>query len=186
MLDSGQCAGKANQTLTLQIIVGSLAGGLIFFMIAVVGVHQVGAMDMPLEGELQVLTYLGLGGVGVSLVVPGIVSNVIVSSGRRQIAADLASRDRERTATRTSASGDFVTERLRALLQTKTIVESAMTEAGGMLAVAVFMVNGNRLCALGAVFLAAILLLRMPTKARLAEWLDAQKLALDETRILHF
>ena len=177
-----QANTKPSQTLILQIIVGSMAVGLLVFAIVAAFVRQSDAANMPPAENMQFLVYMGLAGVFASLFVPGFVSSIVVSQGLRAIGASGAMGDEAAASPDEASEDEAIEQRLRPLLQVKTIVEAAITEAGGMLAVVAFMLTGNQLCLVGAGLIVAVLIMRVPTRTRIDNWLDAQRAALDETR----
>jgi hypothetical protein len=180
---------------TLQIIVASLAMGVVMFLVIValfipriVPAQGPPGGGAPLEvfgkqiqgGGMQVITLaaiaLGVSSLAMSYVIPG----MLVAQGRRQIA-------RERTITGEPAKLSPTAQasdagRLLGLYQNHLIVGAALAEGGAFFAGIAYMLERHSLALLVALVLIGAILTRFPTRDRLAAWLDRQLALVQEER----
>jgi uncharacterized membrane protein len=164
----------------LQIIVGALFFGCLFFLFAAFLVGQ----NANQAAEQPVLTYISLAAAGMILLVWVVLPGIVVSQGRKNI---------HRTLPRAKqVSGDSneekderensLAEALVQLLQTKTIVACAMLEGGVFFLLVVYMIEHSVISLLAAGVLMILLIAQMPTSGRATAWIENQMRLVDEER----
>ena len=136
------------------------------------------------ETALPILTYLGVGCAVLALLALAVVPGLMTASGRASIAGGKA---------RLAATGQLLgpesakalgpqASRLCGLFAKVTIVRAAIAEGVAILAGVAFMVEGEATSLIVAIVLILALVLQLPTRARMAAWLEEQLRLIEQGR----
>jgi hypothetical protein len=177
-------------TRTCQIIVGALIMGVLTFLAVVLLLNVYAALPAPAQGgqgaggaalpgpgggSLPLITalavVLGIGGLVMSFVVPG----VFVTNARRQIAKGTPPATTTRQPSQPAQvypAGD--TGKLLQIYPTQLIIGAALNEGMAFFASIAYMLEGNPIALGTAVVLLGGLVARFPTVDRVNAWLDQQ------------
>lgn len=156
--------------LQLQIIVGALIGGCLFFVAIAVVARLQGAFG-PAEPR-PIVTYLAIGFAVLALVARMIVPAAIVSGGLRRLAA---------RQTEQPDPAETMRE-LWQLLTSRTIVSAALLEGATFFALIAYLVKGASLALLVAALLIVGLGTHIPTRSTAEGWIDRQRAVLQQER----
>ena len=170
------------QVRVLQVIIGAMCLGCFFFMmIAIFAMSQnaKGPTEQPmLTNIVLILSAMAL---GPWIVVP----KILVSQGRKNISreqlASLKPLNEHSTGEKLEIENIVVPPLLK-LLQTKTIVASAMLEGTIFLLLVAYMVEHSYLAISAAVALLVLLICQVPSTRWAEKWLDEQMILIDEER----
>ena len=157
----------------LQIIVGALTAGCLFFLAITLVVPMPGG---PANGQVPLVTYVALAFAASALVLRVVVPNLIVSAGLRRIApGDRGSPSRSSDG-RENASPDEaeLVRTLFGLLQTRTIVAGALLEGSAFFLLVAYLVERSPLALGAALALIIGLALHIPTVGGTAHWVEDQ------------
>jgi hypothetical protein len=163
-------------TRTSQIIVGSLAMGVIWFMAIVLFLLSTPdgpPGEGPAAARAPIITYMAAAVGAAALVASYFVPNLIVDSGLRGILKSGPS-----APTRADESGakqvksGIAAHQLLPLYQTQLIVGAALVEGGAFFATIAYMLEHQYLALGAAGVLLAALLARFPTLDRVNGWLE--------------
>ncbi len=167
---------------TLQIIVGALtAGSVVFLIIAMILAGGIAAAaDNP-----PILTYTALGFAATILLVRAIVPNVIVATGRSQIAQGTW-----KSPGGHQANGAFSAMlermgdagRLVIINQVRTIIAAALLEGATFLLLVAYLVEHSWISLSVAIMFILALAMHFPTRQRLVEWIENQLALLEQER----
>ncbi|MEX0678656.1 MAG: hypothetical protein WD063_16370 [Pirellulales bacterium] len=170
------------RVMTLRMIVGALAGGVMAFA-ALAVLTRAAAPQEPVDERAQLLTLLALGLFPVALLASRILPAVMVKKARRQIGAGF-----DFTSIK-QGPGAFLSElgeagALVGVYRTKTIIAAAVLEGAALFGVFAFLLEGS-LIALGlAVLLVAAIVAMFPSASRIAGWIERQLRQMDEEKLL--
>ncbi|WP_165246228.1 hypothetical protein [Paludisphaera soli] len=171
-------------TRTTQIIVGSLAAGVVMFWVIVTVVLSDGGGPKPAAGGgaagppilgLPLLTAVSVLFGAVSVVASILVPKLIVDGAIGQMAKGI--RPDSTTSAPTGAKQvdpESEADKLLPIYQTQLIIASALNEGGAFLAGIAYMMEGHAAAILVAGVLLALLLSRFPTAERIQAWIAAQ------------
>lgn len=170
----------ANQVRILQIIVGALVSGCLFFLVIVLVVDPA-AGHRSLAISYVAAAFL-IGAIGARSVVPGL----LVRAGRKNIArgtfpaAQAAAHDESQQ----TPSPDRDAAMLLTLFQAKTIVGAAILEGVTFFLLIAYMVERFTPMLAIAVVLILLIAAHVPTRSRVVRWIEDQLRLLDEERSL--
>jgi hypothetical protein len=164
---------------TMQIIIFALTLGLVFFLaiILFIGNHPAPAPPRPGDQPAQaspMISYMAVAVAVVAIPLSLLVPSLVVKTARKQIAQGTwRPPDRGTGTLPQGALSDTLC--FAAVYQTSLIVGAALNEGAAFLALIAYMVEG-----LPAILGLAVLLIvgvaaRFPTRARVEQWIDAQK-----------
>jgi hypothetical protein len=163
----------------MQIIVGAMSSGCLFFLLIAIFVSQ----NLNIALDQQMLTYIGFLIVapvlGVWIVFPG----VIVSRGRKNIQRKILSNAKQAGENSTDDKNEQENGKAQMiinLLQTKIIVSCALLEGAVFFLLIVYMAEHSVLCILAAIVLLFLLFAQMPTTVRAQYWVEDQLKLIDE------
>jgi hypothetical protein len=169
----------ARATLTMQIIVGSLAAGVVMFS----AVTLVLATQQPKPvADTPLLTYMSIVAAPVAILAALTIPGFLVRSQRQPILAG------KPTLRAGSIGGSPLPEAEQSLgpyiggYQTALIVRSAILEGAAFFSLMAFMLEGQTasLVAVGVLFL--FILSGVPTRSRVEEAIERQRRTVDEMR----
>lgn len=153
----------------MQIIVGAMVAGCVFFLaIALVAGQQGGLVLAPPD----LLTLIAAGVAGAALVARLVVVSVVTAFGRRRIARR----------NDTDLHDPSVCRGLVALYQTRMIVGAALIEGPTFFLLIAYLSERSPLALILAVVLILGLALHMPTRGRVTRWIEGQMRRMDEGR----
>jgi hypothetical protein len=147
--------------------------GIITYLGVVLVVRAGGQMPARAMGQLPLLTYIAIALGVLSVPLRMVIGSVVVSSGRKRIFQQATAR----------VPGGDPTPDLTKVFLIRTIISAAMTEAPALVALTVYLVEGDSLALVAAVVLALLVATQFPTQSRLDDWLDAQRRRLEEDRL---
>jgi hypothetical protein len=166
----------------MQIIIGGLALGCVFFlMIAVLA-----GLNFQNAAPATGLTYIALATAGVILVLWSLVPGIVVSQGRKKIlqSPPISGQTDDKDAVVEKQAENSLADALVQLLQTKTIIACAMLEGVIFFLLIAYMIERSSLSIIAAVALLILLLAHMPTIGRVAAWVEKQMRLVSEERSL--
>ncbi|WP_165229305.1 hypothetical protein [Aquisphaera insulae] len=174
-------------TRTCQVIVAGLIMAASTLFALALALLVIPASAMKAQGMPEnLLTYLalaiGAANLALSFVVPGIVA----ANGRKQIAREVPAKTSDAGKPARLVDGQTDTPRLAILYQTQLIVGAALLEGAAFFACIAYMFERQPIALGVAVVLIAVMASRIPTRDRLAAWIDGQAMALQEDRRLLF
>ena len=140
----------------LQIIVGSLVAGCLFFLVIVLVVSS----GMAAAEGLPLISYIAIGFAVMALLARITIPRAMLASGRRKI--------RRQGGHAAAADG------LLQLLPTQTIVACAVLEGATFFLLVAYLVEGWLPALIVAVALIVLLGLHMPTRSRAIHWIEDQ------------
>lgn len=188
MSESRREEAIAQQTRILQMIVAALVTGCLIF-IGIIVILNVGA---GADGELAeaegtpFITYLMLAFSGAAILARLMIVPLIVSAGRKRIAAaswqppTQRGRPNPRAQQFIEQHGD--TARLFALYMTKTIIGAAFLEGAAFACGVAFILEGRPLALAGAIVCAIGVALHFPTASGVITWIDAHERRIAEEK----
>ena len=161
-------------TIASQIIVLSLAAGVVFFGAVAL---WIGAQEKA--GEEAIVTYvmaaLAVLAVAARLLIPALVA----SQGRKAMVAGVSQPPGQPPTSPATQRGG-----LELVYQTKTIVGSALLEGAAFANLIAYMIEGQMLSVVMSVLLLFGILLGFPTAGRIAAWVDDQQRLIEEEQAL--
>ncbi len=172
------------QVRVLQIIIGALSLGCIFFAVIVIVAAKTSFKN---AGNQLDVTYIALAMAGLIFVLCIFLPHIIVSQGRKNILRTIF------PAARTVSDSDAgekredenrVAQPLTQLLQTKTIVAGALLEGAIFFLLIAYMIERSNLSLLAAAALLILLIAQMPTMRRVTNWIENQLRLIAEERLL--
>jgi hypothetical protein len=174
----------------LQIIVAAMAMGVLTFLAIVVllvpraivpeGPAGAGGQGINLGG-MQIITLAALFMGASALVLSNMVPALVVARGRSQIAREKLVPDDPSKLPPIAQPTDA--GRLLALYQNQLIIGAALAEGGAFFSVIAYMLERHPVALGLAIVLLGSLLIKFPTRDRVAAWLDQQlALVLEERR----
>lgn len=170
-------------TRTLQIIVGAMVVGLVFFLVITLFIRpesKPAAAQPQVQGPvLPVITVAAFTVAVVCLPLALVVPRLAADSARKQIAAGKwnPAKVYGGTPLPTSDAG-----RLTLVYQTQKITSVAMVEAPTFFALIAYMVERNTVALGLGLFLIAAVAVQFPQRARVQQWIDDQLGRLDMER----
>jgi len=147
------------QLRTLQIIIFAMAAGVIIFLVVAIGIRPTIAADQPADQGQMVMTYTSLLFAVMAVILHWVIPNVVVGAALTRLADE---------------TPEDVDEELIRLFTTKTIISGAMLEGAALFTIVAHMVEGEWLPIVLAIVLLVLLVARIPTHARMADWMDLQ------------
>ncbi len=160
--------------MTLQLIVFSMAAGMIFFGVVATVVSTTGDEQPDPAAAHPFLSYgayiLLAAAIGAALVVP----RLVVSSQVRQLASS-----------RESKSPETLKDRLVSLYQTKTIIGVAFLEGAGFFALISYMLEETFIPVPAAVLALIGILLHFPTSSGIESWIERRTREIEEYGMLN-
>lgn len=173
----GRSMGAAVRTL--QFIVGAMVICALVLLIVAMIVPVESASLADDEALMPILTYCAAGFAPLALCGSFVLPAVLTSLGRNQITKS------ERALESTGPKLGLVQDaQLHGLYATITILRSAMVEGAALLAGVAYLLERQPVAAGVAVVLIFVLAFRMPTSARLEQWIQTQRRVLEQTRAL--
>jgi hypothetical protein len=160
--------------LTSQIIAGALAAGLVSFMVVVLVVG-----GAPRGGEPGLMAYVAVGFFVIALLVSVIAPRLITGDQIRRIANGTWKSPADNRAGIDFSSG---VSQVMAVYQTQAIVRMATLEGAGFCALAMYFTEPHWLNLAVALIALALLIVQFPTRGRVEDWLDRQRLKLEGLR----
>lgn len=146
---------KANRTRTMQIIVFALLLGLLTFVGISIGIA---AQDQPMTAEVEDFYFI----MSVAFAVMSVMARIVVGAAAVKTQAP-ALRGQSR---------EMQENQLWMVYQTTLIVRSALLEGPAFYATVMYMSSGNVLTLAVAGVLAFLLLLSIPTRLRIDNWVE--------------
>lgn len=163
---------RSQLVMTLQIIVFSMASGLVFFAVVATVVSSTGDEQPDPDAAHPFLSYgaylLLAAAIGGALVVP----RLIVSGQVRQLAKHEKSKDELQGA-------------LLSLYLTKTIIGVGILEGAGFFALICYMLEETFIPVPAAALAMLGILLHFPTASGIETWIERRVRAIDEQRMLY-
>lgn len=157
---------------TTQIIVGALLIGVVIFsLILMFGVKP--EAKEPAEGALP-LTWILIGFGAMEVVMVWVLRGVLLANARRNVAAGTWTAPAG--ASTYAAAGDA--GRLFHSWTIATIISSAGMEAGALMSLVAYLLEGQPAALIAAGVFGLLLALQMPTRGRLDQWLESALLKL--------
>ena len=141
---------------TLQIIVGALVTGCLFFLVIVLVVSS----GMAAAGGMPLISYIAIGFAVMTLLARITIPRAILASGRRKILRQEGH----------AAAADGLLQ----LLPTATIVACAVLEGATFFLLVAYLIEQWLPALIVAVALIVLLALHMPTRSRVAHWIEGQ------------
>jgi len=160
------------ELLSLQIIVGALAFGCIFFLmiVLVIGLQAGPVAD---QGGLLV-TYVAVAFAVVALLARQVVPAVIAAGGRRRITRGKTD----------NLEQPAVRHTLFAVFRTRTIVGAAIIEGVTFFMLIAYLLERSPLALILAVVLILGIASHLPTRSGVTRWIDGQLRLMEEERYL--
>lgn len=167
----------------LQIIVATLAFGVLIFLAIVLVIPIDIDRGADEEGKPPFITYIAMAYGGAALLAGPIIATIMTTAGRRKLAGGTHPPDSPASTTSPSPSTSrSCTDGLIVLYVSKTIVAAAVYEAAALFLCVAYMLEHHTLSAILAGILAAGLLVQIPTQDRAQRWLDEQTRQLEHDR----
>jgi hypothetical protein len=166
----------AGQVRVLQIIVGAVALGPVTYLGVVLATA---AQPNPDAAADEFLTYVACGLAVAAVAAWFVVPPLVTTRFRRQVAAGTwppQQADSPASAPVTDAS------KLCSVYIVRTIIAVAILEGAAFLQVLAYQKEGNYLALGPAVLLTTMIALHLPTRTRVAEWVERQLVRLSEDR----
>jgi hypothetical protein len=160
----------------LQIIVGALVAGCVFFLVVALLVSR----GMAAGGDPPLVSYIAIGSAVMAVLARVALPRTIVAAGRRKILGE-AGHD--------AARGDRLDRsaaaaRLLQLLPTATIVACALLEGATFFLLVAYLIEQWLPALVTAVAMIFLLVLHIPTRSRVIHWIDDQLAVLEQERQL--
>jgi len=169
----------------IQIIVGSLIAGVVTFGVVavIVGPSNPPAEEAGAAMPAEMLTYVSVAFAVTVLIARMVVGQVLLSTARRKIASGTWQAPQGGT----PMAGDLIERagdagRLLVVLNTKTIVESALLEGAAFFALIAHLLEGTWLSLVLAAVLALGIAMGFPTAARVQHWIEDQLQLVEQER----
>jgi hypothetical protein len=194
-----------SNTRVLQIIAGSLIAGPVIFLAIVVAIGPIGALarpaaaaagpgaganaaPQPAVGSIEltdILTWTAIASAAIGLPLSFLVPSQIAGGIRRGIAAEKWTPPVAPSGQRGPFSRDAMqsdTGKLAFAYQTQFIIGAAITEGLAFFAIVTYMLGRNPIALGLALLLIGALIVRFPTRLRLASWIERQQELLVQDR----
>lgn len=178
MLDPVWRKDAVKTACTLQIIVGAMSFGVLFFLVIalVVGLQNAPLARFPAITLLCLVAFVFAAS---GLVARSIALRILISRGRQEIIAGSCRLVGSNQQTNSSPSDETEAlaqdaRHLLKLYQTKTIVSTALCEGLAFFATIAFLIEGNFLSLGLAVVLMLLPKTHFPTSSRLIGWVDKE------------
>ena len=179
MFTEEERAFLARATLTMQIIVGSLASGVVMF--SAVALFLATQQPKPVP-DVPLLTYMSIAAAPAAILAALTIPGLIMRNQRQAIAAGRP------TLKAGSIGGTPLAEAEQSLgpfmggYQTALIVRSAILEGPAFFCLMAYMLEGQAVSLVAAGVLLLFILSGMPTRSRVEEAIQRQRRAVDELR----
>jgi len=179
MLTDDEKAVVAQATLTMQIIVGSLAAGVIIFFVVTLFVAAGGEAAPP---EMPLLTYMSLAIAPAAILVAVLFPGVLIRSQRETMLADVATS--QSSFADESPAHDSRSKLMKLIggYQTALIIRSAILEGAAFFSLIAYMLEGQTGILLVAGVLLLLILSGLPTRSRVEKFIDREQRVIDELR----
>ncbi len=166
-------------TRTIQIIVASLAAGVLAFLGVVLYLVQQNALAPAVE--VPIVTYISIGMAIVVIAMWLVVPAVIAGRMRHSIIhGDSSQWGLVKNMHNGGELGDVVP--LMATYQTSAIVGAALIEGGAFLATIAFLLEHQRTAMLIGIALAVLLVIQIPTVSRAESWVERELSTIQQLR----
>ncbi|HEX5470437.1 MAG TPA: hypothetical protein VFW73_01045 [Lacipirellulaceae bacterium] len=164
---------------TLQVIVGTMAVGVLMFVGMVFFLSPQNAQGAA--GTMPIITYMAVG-MAVAVTVAWIIVPGMVVGRMRQsvIERDVAKWGLVRNIPNIDELEDIAP--LAAIYQTRTIIGAAFFEGAAFLATVAYLIERQRLAIYIAIVLILLLVTQIPTVSRLADWIEHELASIQQTR----
>jgi len=175
----------AKHVRVLQIIVGALVAGCVFFLVIVLVTGGTAPGNVGNECPL-IISYVALALLVAAIAARGIVPVVVVRVGRRNIAQGTFSSTQAsaRDESQQSPSPERDAAMLLTLFQAKTIVGAALIEGVTFFMLIAYMIERYAPVLAAAVVLILVIAAHTPTRSGVIHWVEDQLRLVDEERSL--
>jgi hypothetical protein len=168
-------------TLTLQIIVGALASGVLLFLAVVV--YMVSQNPPAAAGDSYIITYAAfafavVAGIA-SLIVPSLVS---VRARNSLVDGDISNWGLVKNLPNVAELGEVAP--LAAIYQTRTIIGAALCEGAAFFACVTYQIEHQRSVLFVAVVLLLMIARHIPTVSGLESWIESELATIRQMRQL--
>lgn len=178
LTDDGK-AVVAQATLTMQIIVGALAAGVILFFLVTLFVTAGEEAEPP---EMLLLTYMSLAVAPAAILVALLFPGVLIRSQRETMLADVATPPAGPADGSPAQDAHSKLMRLIGGYQTALIIRSAILEGAAFFALIAYMLEGQTWILLVVGVLMLFLLSGIPTRSRVVDFIDQEQRVIEELR----
>lgn len=167
--------------LTLQIIVGALAGGVLMFLAIVIFIgSQNPARATP---DIPLITYIAYSMAAVCAILSFVVPNFVVARARKSlVAGDVARWGLVKNLPNVEQLGEIAP--LAAIYQTRTIIGAALCEGAAFMACVAYLIEHQRPMLFVAGLLLLLILRFVPTPSRLESWIENELVTNQQLRQL--
>lgn len=181
MLSDTQSEYIGKVCLTLQIIVGALAAGVLMFLAIVMYLSsQKRAAAAP---ETPIITYAAYGMAAVCGIASFIVPNLVVTGARKSlIAGDVSQWGLVKNLPNVDQLGEVAP--LAAIYQTRAIIGAALCEGAAFFACVAYLIEHQRSMLIVAGVLLVLILRYVPTPSRLESWIESEMTTIQQMRQL--
>jgi hypothetical protein len=162
--------------LTMQIIVGALALGIVNFLLVIVFAIKPQAQQNPIGQSL--MTYLAVAG-AVLAVLASIFIPFLLAAPMRKSALDASAGSKA-----TGSKDETNIGPLAQMYQTQLIVRCALIEGAAFFSLVAYMLEGQTTALATAGVLLLILLAHFPTRSRLEAWIESELVVSEQMRQL--
>ncbi len=175
-------------TRTSQIIVGTLVGGLVSFLVILLFLKARPAGPLGPQAaagaSVPIITYAAIAFAAASLPASILIPRFVADNQRRSIAKGTWTPPQQRSGNmvRTVPAGDA--GKLASVYLTTLIAGAAMNEGPGFFALVAYLLEGQPLALILALGLIAGVALRFPTRTRVDQWIEPQLEQLNRDRQL--
>jgi hypothetical protein len=159
----------------MQIIGSALVMGLLIFMGVSLFLRTTGKFRNP-PPDVPIISYVAAGFCGIQLIAFFFVPGIMVKAGRRRIGANVGPLGAGLVSAHSTGS-------LCGLYQTSMIVGDALLEGAALFLIIAFLIEGELIALLLAVFLLIILILQIPTRSRVERWIERQQELLTQEQV---
>jgi hypothetical protein len=166
MLSDAERDQLKGPVLTMQIIVGALALGIVNFLLVVVFAIKPQPLQNPAGQPL--LTYMAVGG-AVLAVVASIFVPMIIAGAMRKTVLD-SSADTQSSRSKEAANAGPLVQ----MYQTLLIIRCAFIEGAAFFSLVAYMIEGQTAALATAGVLLLILLAHFPTRSRVENWIESK------------
>lgn len=179
MLTEDEKAVVAQATLTMQIIVGALAAGVFMFFMVTLFVTAGGEAGPP---EMPLLTYMSLAIAPAAILVALLFPGALIRSQREAILAGVATLHPSSADKSPAPDSHSKLMRLIGGYQTALIIRCAILEGAAFFALIAYMLEGQTWILLVVGILLLFLISGVPTRSRVADFIDQEQRVIDELR----
>jgi hypothetical protein len=178
MLSDAQQDYLTKAVRVMQIIVAAMAMGIVFFFVVALFTAADGKAEVE-EPILKLISYIalavGVGAAALSMTVP-----VLLATSLRRSALEGRLPIPRPSAENVADLGDVPL--LAGVYQTQTIIRAAILEGGAFLNLVAYIMEHQQLSLVAAGALLLLLIVQIPTVARVSDWVEAETKWSDELR----